>query len=151
MKVKILFQLDYHLKQVFIYKNKSLNKQIIFHCLTKSVGLFYAHKPNNMNTKNKVQLIGTVESATVNRLDTDILKASFKIETPSSYYNEKGMKSKRVFKHLCIAYGNLAAIIDRHLMEGMEIAIEGILVQNESTNQTHVQINDLLMLSKKSK
>ena len=104
-----------------------------------------------MNTKNKVQLIGTVESATVNRLDTDVLKATFKIETPSHYINEQGMKTKGAFKHLCIAYGKLAAIIDRYLMEGMEIAIEGILVQDESTNQTLIQINDLLMLSKKSK
>jgi len=104
-----------------------------------------------MNTKNKVQLIGTVESANVNRLDTDVLKATFKIETPSHYINEKAMKSKKAFKHLCKAYGKLAAIIDRHLMEGMEIAIEGILVQNESTNQTLVQMNDLLMLSNKSK
>jgi len=50
-----------------------------------------------------------------------------------------------------MAYGKLAAIIDRHLMEGMEIAIEGILVQDESTNQTHVQVNDLLILSNKPK
>ena len=104
-----------------------------------------------MNTKNKVQLIGTVETPTVNRLDTDILKATFKIETPSSYYNEKGIKIKGAFKLLCKAYGKLAHIIDRHLMEGMEIAIEGILVQDESNEKTHVQVNDLLMLSKKSK
>ena len=104
-----------------------------------------------MNTKNKVQLIGTVEKPTVNRLDTDILKATFKLETPTTYINEIGMKTKGAFKHLCIAYGPLAAIIDRHLMEGMEIAIEGILINDASTNQTHIQVNDLLMLSKKSK
>ena len=104
-----------------------------------------------MNTKNKVQLIGTVEKPTVNRLESDIMKATFKIDTPTTYYNEQGMKTKGAFKHLCIAYGPLAAIIDRHLMEGMEIAIEGILVHDESNEKTHVQINDLLILSNKPK
>ena len=84
-------------------------------------------------------------------MESDVLRATFTIATPTTYIDEQGMKSKGDFKHLCIAYGKLAAIIDRHLMEGMEIAIEGILVQNESTNQTLVQMNDLLMLSNKSK
>jgi len=104
-----------------------------------------------MNTKNKVQLIGTVEKPTVNRLETDIMKATFMIETPTTYVNEQGMKTKGVFKHFCIAYGKLAEIIDRYLAVGMEIAIEGILVSDESTGQIYVQVNDLLMLSKKSK
>ena len=114
------------------------------------MGLFYAHNLNKMNTKNKVQLIGTVNTPNVNRLETDILKATFKIETPSHYINEKGMKSKGEFKHFCIAYGKLAEIIDRYLAVGMEIAIEGILVNDESTGKSHVQVNDLLLLSRKT-
>ena len=102
-----------------------------------------------MNTKNKVQLIGTVGSPTVNRLETEVLKATFQIETTSIYLNDVGIKTNGVFKHLCIAYGKLAENIDRHLTEEMEIAIEGILVHDESTSQTHVQVNDLLLLSKK--
>ena len=70
---------------------------------------------------------------TVNRLESDVLRVTFKIETPSHYINEKGMKTKGVFKHLCIAYCKLAEIIDRHLMEEMEIVIEGILVHDEAT------------------
>ena len=97
-----------------------------------------------MNTKNKVQLIGTVGLPTVIGLETDVLKATFKIETTSIYLNDAGIKTNGVFKHLCIAYGKLAEIIDRHLTEGMEIAIEGILVQDAHTGQTHVQVNDLL-------
>jgi single-strand DNA-binding protein len=102
-----------------------------------------------MNTKNKVQLIGTVVSPTVIRLETDLLKATFQIETTSIYLNDAGIKMNGVFKHLCIAYGKLAENIDRHLIEEMEIAIEGIMVQDESTGQKHVQVNDLLLLSKK--
>ena len=102
-----------------------------------------------MNTKNKVQLIGTVVRPAVNRLDTEVLRATFYIETPSTFINEKGMKSKGVFKHFCIAYGKLAEIIDRYVSEGAEIAIEGILVQDAHTGQTYVQVNDLLLLSKK--
>lgn len=102
-----------------------------------------------MNTKNKVQLIGTVGIPTVIRLETDLLKATFQIETTSIYLNDAGIKTNGVFKHLCIAYGKLAEIIDRHLIEEMEIAIEGTLVHDESTSQTHVQVNDLLLLSKK--
>lgn len=103
-----------------------------------------------MNTKNKVQLIGTVDTTVVNRLESDVLKASFKIETPTIYFSNSGIKTSKAFKHFCIAYGKLAEIIDRHLKEGMEIAVEGILVQNELTGQTQVQVNDLLLLSKKT-
>ena len=113
------------------------------------MGLFYARKLNNMNTRNKVQLIGTVVSPTVIRLETDLLKATFKIETTSIYLNDAGIKTKGVFKHFCIAYGKLAEIIDRYVSEGTEIAIEGIPVQDAHTGQTHVQVNDLLLLSKK--
>ena len=101
-----------------------------------------------MNTKNKVQLIGTVDTPTVNRLESDVLRAKFKIESPSHYINEKGMKTKGEFKHFCIANGRLAEIIDRYVKEGTEIAIEGILVQDESTGNTLVQVIDLLLLSK---
>ncbi len=100
--------------------------------------------------KNKVQLIGKVDLTTVTRLETDVLKATFKIEIPSNYINEKGMKTKGEFKHFCIAYGKLAEIIDRYLTEGTEIALEGILVQDESTGNTLVQVNDLLLLSRKN-
>ena len=103
-----------------------------------------------MNTKNKVQLIGTVGIPTVIRLETDLLKATFQTETTSIYLNNAGIKTQGVFKHFCIAYGKLAENIDRHLIEGMEIAIEGILVQDADTGQTHVQVNDLLLLSKKT-
>lgn len=103
-----------------------------------------------MNTKNKVQLIGTVGTPTVNRLETEILRATFQIETPSTYTNELGIKTKGVFNHRCLAYNKIAEIIDRYVTDGTEIAIEGILVQDESTGQTHVQVNDLLLLSKKT-
>ena len=114
------------------------------------MGLFYARKLNKMNTKNKVQLIGTVaDNPTVNRLEIQVLKAAFSIETPSTYFNVVGVKTKGEFKHFCVAYGKLAEIIDRYVSKGTEIAIEGILVQDASTGQTHVQVNDLLLLSKK--
>ena len=103
-----------------------------------------------MNTRNKVQLIGTVGSnPTVNGLETEVLIAAFSIETPSTYLNDAGIKTNGVFHHFCIAYGKLAEIIDRHLIEELEIAIEGILVQDAHTGQTYVQVNDLLLLSKK--
>ena len=114
------------------------------------MGLFYVHKLKLMNTKNKVQLIGTVGKPTVNRLETDVLKATFKIETPSTYLNDKGIKTKGEIKHLCVAYGKHGEIVERYVTEGTEIAIEGILVQDESTGQTYVQVNDLLLLSKKT-
>jgi single-strand DNA-binding protein len=103
-----------------------------------------------MNTKNKVQLIGTVVRPTVNRLETHELRATFNIETPSTYFNDAGVKTKGVFNHFCISYGKLAEIIDRYVTEGVEIAIEGILVQDVPNGQTHVQVNDLLLLSNKT-
>jgi len=114
------------------------------------VGLFYVRKQNTMNTKNKVQLIGTVNHhPSVTRLESDILRATFKIDTPSSYINDRGMKTKGEFKHFCIAYGKLAEIIDRYVTDATEIAIEGILILNELTGKSHVQVDDLLLLSRK--
>jgi single-strand DNA-binding protein len=113
------------------------------------VGLFYVQKLNTMNTRNKVQLIGTVACPTLIRLETDLLKATFQIETTSIYLNDAGMKKEGVFNHFCLAYGKLAEIIDRYVSKGTEIAIEGILVQDAHTGQTYVQVNDLLLLSKK--
>jgi single-stranded DNA-binding protein len=55
-----------------------------------------------------------------------------------------------VFNHFCLAYGKLAEIIDRYVSKGTEIAIEGILVQDAHTGQPHVQVNYLLLLSKKT-
>ena len=104
-----------------------------------------------MNTRNKVQLIGTVEdNPTVNRLETEVLKAAFSIETSSTYINDVGVKTNVVFKHFCLAYGKHAEIIDRYVSEGAEIAIEGILVQDATSSKMHVQVNDMLLLSKKT-
>ena len=104
-----------------------------------------------MNTRNNVQLIGTVgDNPTVNRLESHVLRATFSIETPSTYFNNAGVKTKGVFKHFCLAYGKHAEIIDRFVSEGTEIAIEGILVQDASSGIMHVQVNDLLLLSKKT-
>lgn len=113
-------------------------------------GAFLCPQQNTMNSKNKVQLIGTVDVPTVKRLETEVLRAAFNIETPSTYFNDVGMKTKGVFNHFCIAYGKLAEIIDRFVSEGTEIAIEGILVQDASSGIMHVQVNDLLLLSKKT-
>lgn len=103
-----------------------------------------------MNTKNKIQLIGIVNHPSVARLDSDILKATFKIETQSNFTNKLGMKMKGVFNHNCEAFGKLAEVINRYVTNGTEIAIEGILVEDESTGNTYVQVNDLLLLSKKT-
>src|SRR5690242_7763568 len=108
--------------------------------------------------KNKVQLIGHLG----NTPDVRITEAGkkwvrFSMATNETYRNAKGEKVTETQWHNLVAWGKLAEIIEKYLIRGKEIAIEGRLVNRMYIDKegikkytTEIQVHELLMLGAKA-
>ncbi|MEO6610819.1 MAG: single-stranded DNA-binding protein [Chitinophagaceae bacterium] len=108
--------------------------------------------------KNKVQLIGNLGNAPeVKTLESGKKMARFSVATNESYRNAKGEKVTETQWHNLVAWGKVAEIVEKFLVKGKEVAIEGKLI-NRSYNDkegnkkyiTEIQVNELLMLGTKT-
>jgi single-strand DNA-binding protein len=106
--------------------------------------------------KNKVQLIGHVgQDPEIKTFDGGKKLAKLSIATNESYKNEKGEKVEETQWHNLIAWGKTAETIEKYVVKGKEIAIEGKLTHRsyedkngEKRYVTEVVIDELLMLGK---
>ncbi|CAN1552643.1 Ssb Single-stranded DNA-binding protein [Flavobacteriaceae bacterium] len=106
--------------------------------------------------KNKVQLIGHVgNDPEIKTFDGGKKLAKLSIATNESYKNDKGEKVEETQWHNLIAWGKTAEIIEKYVVKGKEIAIEGKLTHKsyedkngEKRYVTEVVIDELLMLGK---
>jgi single-strand DNA-binding protein len=106
--------------------------------------------------KNKVQLIGHVgQDPEIKSFDGGKKLAKLSIATNESYKNDKGEKVEETQWHSLIAWGKTAEIIEKYVVKGKEIAIEGKLTHKsyedkngEKRYVTEVVIDELLMLGK---
>jgi single-strand DNA-binding protein len=106
--------------------------------------------------KNKVQLIGHVgNDPEIKTFDGGKKLAKLSIATNESYKNDKGEKVEETQWHNLIAWGKTAEIIEKYVVKGKEIAIEGKLSHKsyedkngEKRYVTEVVIDELLMLGK---
>ena len=106
--------------------------------------------------KNKVQLIGHVgQDPEIKSFDGGKKLAKLSIATNESYKNDKGEKVEETQWHNLIAWGKTADIIEKYVVKGKEIAIEGKLTHKsyedkngEKRYVTEVVIDELLMLGK---
>lgn len=106
--------------------------------------------------KNKVQLIGHVgNDPEIKTLDGGRKLAKMNVATNESYKNDKGEKVEETQWHSLIAWGKTAEIIEKYVVKGKEIAIEGKLTHRsyedkngEKRYVTEVVIDELLMLGK---
>jgi single-strand DNA-binding protein len=107
--------------------------------------------------KNKVQLIGNLGNAPeVKTLDGGKKMARFSVATNESYRNAKGEKITETQWHSLVAWGKVAEIVEKYLVKGKEVMIEGKLI-NRSYNDkdgnkkyiTEVQVSEILMLGGK--
>jgi single-strand DNA-binding protein len=106
--------------------------------------------------KNKVQLIGHVgNDPEIKTFDGGKKLAKLSIATNESYKNDKGEKVEETQWHNLIAWGKTADIIEKYVVKGKEIAIEGKLTHKsyedkngEKRYVTEVVIDELLMLGK---
>ena len=106
--------------------------------------------------KNKVQLIGHVgNDPEIKTFDGGKKLAKLAIATNESYKNDKGEKVEETQWHNLIAWGKTAETIEKYVVKGKEIAIEGKLTHKsyedkngEKRYVTEVVIDELLMLGK---
>ena len=111
-----------------------------------------------MNTlKNKVQLIGHLgKNPEVITLDSGKKLAKFTIATNDSYKNAKGEKVEDTQWHNVVAWNKTAEIVEKYLIKGKEVAIEGKLSTRSYEDKegikkyiTEIIVNEVLMLGKK--
>ncbi|MBT8384743.1 MAG: single-stranded DNA-binding protein [Bacteroidia bacterium] len=111
-----------------------------------------------MNTlRNKVQLIGNLgNNPEVITLESGKKLAKFSIATNDSYKNAKGEKITDTQWHNVIAWNKTAEIVEKYLLKGNEVAIEGKLTSRSYEDKEGVKkyiseivVNELLMLGGK--
>lgn len=109
------------------------------------------------NVKNKVQLIGNLGNAPeVKVLDGGKKLARISLATNETYKNSKGEKITETQWHNVIAWDKAAEIVEKYFTKGLEVLVEGKLVNRSYTDKegikryaTEVQANELLILTKK--
>jgi single-strand DNA-binding protein len=107
--------------------------------------------------RNKVQLIGHVgNDPEIKTFDGGKKLAKLNVATNESYKNDKGEKVEETQWHSLIAWGKTADIIEKYVVKGKEIAIEGKLTHRsyedkngEKRYVTEVVIDELLLLGSK--
>ncbi len=108
--------------------------------------------------RNKVQLIGNLGmDPEIKELEGGKKLAKVSIATNETYKNTKGEKVTDTQWHNLIAWGKTAEIMGKYLKKGSEVAVEGKLINKNYTGKdgvkrysTEVQVNELLILGKKS-
>ncbi|MEZ4722705.1 MAG: single-stranded DNA-binding protein [Flavobacteriales bacterium] len=107
--------------------------------------------------KNRVQLIGHLgkDPETIT-FDNNRKLSKFSIATNETYYNAKGEKVEETQWHNVVIWGKLAEISEKYLKKGMEICLEGKLVNRSYENKegdkryvTEIVVNEFVMLGKK--
>jgi single-strand DNA-binding protein len=97
--------------------------------------------------KNRVQLIGRLgQNPEIKTLEGGKKLAKLSLATNESYKDQKGEKVEKTTWHNVIAWGNTAAVIEKYVTKGQEIAIEGKLQNNnyEDKNGTTHYITEIV-------
>lgn len=108
--------------------------------------------------KNKVQLIGNLGMAPeVRTTKTGKKFARFSMATSETYKDANGEKVKDTQWHNLVAWGKVADLVEKYLVKGSEVAIDGKLINNNYTDKdgnkkysTEVHVNELLLMGKPS-
>lgn len=109
------------------------------------------------NVKNKVQLIGNLGNAPeVKVLDGGKKLVRLSLATNEIYKNAKGEKITETQWHNVVAWDKTAEIAEKYFTKGLEVLIEGKLVNRNYTDKdgvkhytTEVVANEFLILTKK--
>lgn len=106
--------------------------------------------------RNKVQLIGNLgNDPEMVTLENGSKLAKFSIATNETYKNGTGEKVTDTQWHNIVAWGKTAEIVEKYLVKGKEVAVEGKLINRSYENKegekryiTEIKCNELLMLGK---
>ena len=107
--------------------------------------------------RNKVQLIGNLgNNPEIVNLESGKKIAKFSIATNESYKNASGEKVTDTQWHNVVAWNKTAEIIEKYLVKGSEVAIDGKLTsrsyetkEGEKKYITEIVCNELVMLGGK--
>jgi single-strand DNA-binding protein len=108
--------------------------------------------------RNKVQLIGNLgQNPEIRTFDNGKAVARFSLATRESYRDAEGKKVTETQWHNLVAWGNLAKLIQKYLIKGSEVAVEGKLThrifedkEGKKRYFTEVVLTDMVMLRNKS-
>ncbi|UGS23557.1 single-stranded DNA-binding protein [Flavobacterium channae] len=106
--------------------------------------------------KNRVQLIGHVgQEPEVKNLEGGKKLANISIATNDVYYKDNGDKVEKTEWHRVTAWGKTAEIIEKYVVKGKEIAIDGKLTTRSYDDKdgnkryvTEIVANEVLLLGK---
>jgi len=104
--------------------------------------------------RNKVQLIGNLgNDPEIIMLESGKKLAKFSLATNESYTNNQGERITQTDWHNIVAWNKTADIIEKYIVKGKEVAVEGKLTtRNYETKEgekryiTEVVVSELLML-----
>lgn len=107
--------------------------------------------------KNRVQLIGHLgKDVEIINFENDRKLAKVSIATNEVYYNAKGEKVEDTQWHNLTMWGKTAEIAEKFLRKGMEVVVEGKLVnrswetkEGDKRYSTEIHVNELVMLGRK--
>jgi len=111
-----------------------------------------------MNTmKNRVYLVGNLgNDPEIKSFGEGKQIARFSLATTESYKDANGKKTSSTMWHNLVAWNGTAAIVEKLLKKGSEVAIEGRLVNRSYDDKegnkryvTEVVVNELLLLRSK--
>lgn len=109
--------------------------------------------------KNKVQLIGNLGQPPHTEVtEAGVKMVHFAMATNEKYLNKKGEKVTETMWHQIVATGKLADVAEKYLVKGIEVAVEGKLVNRNYTDErgfkhyiTEVWATDFLILNTNKK
>ena len=106
--------------------------------------------------KNTVQLIGNVgNDPEIKNLEGGKKVANITMATNEVYYKENGDKVEQTEWHKVVAWGKTADIIEKYVIKGLQIGVEGKLTHRSYDDKngekryiTEVVANEVLLLGK---
>ena len=107
--------------------------------------------------RNKVQLIGNLGNAPeVRNTESGKKLVRFSVATNEVYNNSRGEKVKETQWHSLIAWGKTAEIVEKYLTKGIEVVVEGKLLNRNYTDKndvkryvTEIVVSELVIVSPK--
>ena len=110
------------------------------------------------NRKNHVQLVGRLgANPEVKNFENGKKLARFAVAVTQTYTTKKGEKVTDVQWHSIIAWDTLAGVAEQTLQKGMQVTVDGKLINRSYTNKvgekrnsTEIVANELFIIQKKA-
>lgn len=90
-----------------------------------------------MSTINNVQIIGNITASPITKVMTNSVKVTtYNVATNHIYTGPNGEKNSEVEYHRCVAFGNLAEVIEKYITTGKKVYVQGRLKTKKWETET---------------